>query len=71
VYSISHPAVDKPEVAAELDAMIAYGVLHRNSELLFGLRTINFSARYVLTGQAGDRNNGAGAVVEWRRFILK
>jgi hypothetical protein len=71
VYSIPHPAVDKPEVAAELDAMIAYGVQHRNSELLFGLRTINFSARYVLTGQAGDRNNGAGAVVEWRRFILK
>jgi hypothetical protein len=70
-YSIAHPPVDKPEVAAELDAMIALGVTHENSEMLFGLRTINFSARYVLTGQAGDRNNGAGVIVEWRRFINK
>jgi len=70
-YSIAHPEVDKPEVAAEEDAMIALGVTHENSELIFGLRSINFSARYVLTGEAGDRNNGAGIVIEWRRFILR
>lgn len=70
-YSIEHPEVDKPEVAAEEDLMVAYGVLHENSELLFGLRSINFSARYVLTGEAGDRNNGVGIIVEWRRLILK
>lgn len=70
-YSIPHPAVDKPEVAAEADGQIAFGVKNANSELLFGLRTINFSARFVLTGEAGDRNNGAGIIVEWRRFILK
>lgn len=70
-YSIPHPEVVKPEIAAEEDVMIAYGVTHENSEMLFGLRTINFSARYALTGEAGDRNNGAGVVIEWRRFILK
>ncbi len=70
-YSIDHPEVDKPEVAAEEDGMIAFGTTHRNSELLLGLRSINFSARYVLTGEAGDRNNGGGIMVEWRQFIPK
>jgi len=70
-YSIPHPGIDKPEVAAEEDGTIAFGITHANSELLFGLRSINFSARFVLTGEAGDRNNGAGVIVEWRRFILK
>ena len=70
-YSIPHPEVDKPEVAAEEDLMLAYGVAHENSEMLFGLRSINFSARYVLTGEAGDRNNGVGIMVEWRHLILK
>lgn len=70
-YSIDHPEVDKPEVATEEDLMIAYGVRREESELLYGLRSINFSARYVLTGEAGDRNNGIGVIVEWRRFILK
>jgi hypothetical protein len=70
-YSIPHPAVVKPEIAAEEDAMIAFGVTHANSELLLGLRSINFSARYALTGEAGDRNNGAGVVLEWRQFIRR
>ncbi len=70
-YSIPHPGVEKPEVAAEEDGQIAFGVKNANSELLVGLRSINFSARFALTGEAGDRNNGAGIIVEWRRFILK
>ena len=70
-YSISHPEVDKAEVASEEDGMIAVGTTHRDSELLVGLRSINFSARYALTGEAGDRNNGGGIMIEWRRFILK
>lgn len=70
-YSIPHPRVVKPEVAAEEDALFAFGFVHRDAELLFGVRTISFSARYVVTGEAGDRNNGAGIMLEWRRFILK
>lgn len=70
-YSIPHPEVDKPEAAAEEDAMLAYGIAYEDSQLLFGLRSINFSARYVLTGAAGDRNNGGGIMVEWRRFIRR
>jgi hypothetical protein len=70
-FSIPAPSIDKPEIAAEEDGTIAFGITHRNSELLFGLRSINFSARFALTGEAGDRNNGAGIIVEWRDFILK
>lgn len=70
-FSIPHAPIDKPEIAAEEDGTIAFGIKHENSELLFGLRSINFSARFALTGEAGDRNNGAGVIVEWRRFILK
>ena len=71
VYSIPHQQVDKPEIAAEEDVMLAYGIKRGDSELLAGLRTINFSARYALTGAAGDRNNGGGLMIEWRRFILR
>lgn len=68
-YSIAHPPVDKPEIAAEEDAMIALGIARGNSEWLLGLRSINFSAKYALTGEAGDRNNGGGVVAEYRAFI--
>ncbi len=71
VYSIPHQPVDKPEIAAEEDALLALGIDHGGWELLAGLRSINFSARYALTGEAGDRNNGAGVIVEYRRFIRK
>lgn len=63
------PEVDKPEIAAEEDAMLAYGVTRGNTQWLVGVRTINFSARYALTGDAADRNNGAGLILEWRQFI--
>lgn len=68
-YSTPHPPVVKPEVAAEEDVLVAVGIARARYEWLFGLRTINFSAKYVLTGEAGDRNNGGGAVVEYRAFI--
>lgn len=68
-YSVPHAPVDKPEVAAEVDAEAAFGISQRNAEWLFGLRSINFSAKYVLTGEAGDRNNGGGIFAEYRGFI--
>lgn len=68
-FSNGSPSVDKPEVAAEEDGMIAYGVTRGNTEWLAGVRTINFSARYARTGAAADRNNGAGAILEWRQFV--
>jgi hypothetical protein len=34
-----------------------------------GIRTINFSARFALTGEAADRNNGAGPLLEWRQYV--
>lgn len=70
-YSVRHASVDKPEVAAEEDLMLAYGLNLTDAQLLFGVRSIGFSARYAATGAAGDRNNGGGIVVEYRRFFLK
>lgn len=70
-YSIVHPPVDKAEVAAEEDAAITWGISRPGSEWLFGIRTIDFSAKYTATGLAGDRNNGGGAIVEWRRFLYR
>lgn len=68
-YSVPHAPIDRAEVAAEEDAMLAFGITHRNSEWLFGLRSINFSARFLDTGEAADRNNGAGLLAEYRAFI--
>lgn len=68
-FSDGSPAIDKPEIAAEEDGMFAYGVTRGNTQWLVGLRTINFSARFALTGDAADRNNGAGAILEWRQFV--
>jgi hypothetical protein len=68
-YSDGSPPVDKPEAAAEEDAMLAYGVTRGNTQWLVGVRAINFSARYVFTGEAADRNSGGGPLLEWRQFI--
>jgi hypothetical protein len=68
-FSDGSPGVDKPEVAAEEDAMLAYGVTRGNTQWLVGVRTINFSARFALTGAEADRNNGAGPLLEWRQFV--
>lgn len=68
-FSNGSPAIDKPEVAAEEDGTFAFGVTRGTTQWLVGLRTINFSARFALTGAAADRNNGAGALLEWRRYV--
>lgn len=68
-YSIAHPDRVKPEEASEVDYSAAYGVQVRSSELLIGLREINFAAHYVATGLAADRNVGFGAIVEWRATL--
>ncbi|HEY8312561.1 MAG TPA: hypothetical protein VIG51_00180 [Candidatus Baltobacteraceae bacterium] len=69
IYSDGSPSVNKDERAAELDASIAYGIRHARSEVLFGLRTINFAAQFTKTGEAADRNNGVGVMLELRRII--
>ncbi len=68
-FSDGSPNVVKPEVAAEEDGMLAYGITRGTSEWLVGIRSINFSARYALTGAAADRNNGGGLLLEWRRYV--
>jgi hypothetical protein len=70
-YSIPHPEVDKPEVAAEEDVQIAWGIATEDAQWLAGFRSIGFSARFSATGEASDRNNGAGVIVEWRRFLRR
>ncbi len=69
VYSTGAPTVVKPERASEIDASLAYGLVRRHTEWLFGLRTLNFTARYPLTGLAADRNVGLGPIVEWRDLL--
>ena len=68
-YSNGRPQVDKPEIASELDAMAAIGFQRRDDEFLFGVRTINFSAKFVKDGSSADRNNGAGLLFEYRRLL--
>ncbi|MBV9271764.1 MAG: hypothetical protein JO165_11760 [Candidatus Eremiobacteraeota bacterium] len=68
-YSDGSPNVVKPEVASEEDGSLALGVRKRNTEWLVGFRTINFSAKYSVTGQAADRNNGGGVMLEWRCLV--
>ena len=63
------PAVNKDEAAAEEDISLALGIQHANSAILIGVRSINFSAVYTKTGLAADRNNAAGVMVEWRRYL--
>jgi hypothetical protein len=68
-YSVPSPEIDKLEVAAEEDALVGYGVTRGSTQWLIGLRTIDFSARFVTTGEAADRNNGAGPLLEWRHYV--
>jgi len=72
VYVFTHdlsPTVVKPERASEIDASLEWGYTYRRSQWLIGLRTLNFSARYPLTGQAADRNVGLGPMIEWRELL--
>lgn len=68
-YSIAHPTVVKAEQASEIDYSVAFGVRARSSEVLIGLRAIDFSAHYTATGLAADRNVGFGLLAEWRATI--
>lgn len=56
----------RPERASEVDASLTFGYTHRRAQWLIGLRTLNFTARYPLTGEAADRNVGFGPILEWR-----
>ena len=68
-YSDGNPQVNKDEFASELDAYAALGYRVRNTEWLFGLRALNFSAKFTRDNSAGDRNVGIGAMIEWRRVL--
>lgn len=63
------PNVVKPERASEIDASIAYGVRHPHAQWLFGVRTLNFTARYPITGLAADRDVGGGPFIEYRDLL--
>jgi hypothetical protein len=67
---LSHATpVIKPERASEIDASLEWGYRYRHSEWLIGARTLNFTARYPLTGEAADRNVGIGPIIEWRELL--
>lgn len=70
-YDIPDPTQVRQELAAEEDAIAAYGIDRGPNEWLFGFRTINFAAKFLDTGLEADRNNGAGFLVEWRRVLAR
>ena len=59
----------KPERASEIDASLSFGYVHRSTEWLIGLRTLNFAAKFINTGEAADRNVGLGPLIEWRHLF--
>ena len=65
------PPVDKDERASEVDASLAYGWDSNASEWLVGIRSLNFSAKFVRLGDAADRNVGIGVTLEWRHLFTK
>lgn len=66
VYLDGSPNTVKPERASEIDASLAFGYRRRRTEWLIGLRTLNFAAKFINTGEGADRNVGIGPMVEWR-----
>lgn len=63
------PTFEKPERASEVDASLALGMHKGSNAWLIGLRTINFAAHFVNTGEAADRNVGFGPLIEWRHYF--
>jgi len=63
------PPVIKPERASEVDASAEFGLTLRHSQWLVGVRTLNFTARYPVTGLPADRNVGLGPIIEWRDLL--
>lgn len=70
-YSIPHVAIDEPERASEVDYSLAWGMTMRRSELLVGVRAINYAAHFTETGRAADRNAGFGLLAEWRALLSR
>ncbi len=69
LYIDGSPPVNKDEKAWEFDGSAMIGIRRGASELLVGVRTIDFAAHFTATGEAGDRNQGSGVVVEIRRIL--
>jgi hypothetical protein len=63
------PPTIKPERASEIDASLSLGYRKGESEWLIGLRTVNFAAKFINTGEAADRNVGLGPLIEWRHVL--
>ncbi len=63
------PNVIRPERASEVDASLSYGITRSRNQWLFGVRTLNFTARYPVTGLAADRDVGIGPFIEWRSVL--
>jgi hypothetical protein len=59
----------KPERASEIDASLSFGYRVRSTEWLIGLRSLNFAAKFINTGEAADRNVGIGPLIEWRHVL--
>ncbi len=59
----------KPERASEVDASLSFGYYHRSTEWLIGIRSLNFAAKFISTGEAADRNVGIGPLIEWRHVL--
>lgn len=59
----------KPERASEIDASLSFAYYHRSTEWLIGLRSLNFAAKFINTGEAADRNVGIGPMIEWRHVL--
>ena len=63
------PTVTKDERASEIDVSIALGWRRRATEWLFGIRTLNYTAQFIATKVAADRNVGIGPMLEWRHLL--
>ncbi len=59
----------KPERASEIDASLSFGLRHGSNEWIVGVRSLNFAAKFINTGEAADRNVGIGPLIEWRRVL--
>jgi len=71
VYSLPYPNVVEAERASEVDEQLTYGLSYAHTELLFGVRGINFASHFIATGAAADRNAGFGLLAEWRALLGK
>jgi len=59
----------KPERASEIDASLSFAYYHHSTAWLIGLRSLNFAAKFINTGEAADRNVGIGPLIEWRHIL--